>query len=188
MGRLVIGSLVAAVAMFLLGFVFYGLLINLGWSTAPEATQLALQQALKALPHSGVYAIPSGETPTMMAAFQAGPIAQVSYNSGGYSMADPVIFAAGYVHMAVSVFLVGLLLWNLRDRLVTFAERAQVVIAVAAIFSVYIHMAAPIWYHGDWRNALYLCLADTVIYVVGGLIIVRWFLPRLVEAPATLAG
>ncbi len=178
MGKLVIGSLVAAVVMFLLGFVFYGLLMHLGWSTAPEATQLAVQEALKALPGSGVYTIPAEGSDALAAATAAGPVAQISYHAGGVKMVDPVIFAGGYVHMAVSVFLVGLLLWNLRDRVATFAERAQVVVAIAAIFSVYIHLAAPIWYHGDWRNALYLCLADTVIYVAGGLIVAKWFLPR----------
>ena len=72
MGKLVIGSLVAAVVMFLLGFVFYEVLMNLGWSTAPEATQLAVQEALKALPHSGVYSIPSEGSDALAAAAAAG--------------------------------------------------------------------------------------------------------------------
>lgn len=182
MGKLVIGSLVAAIAMFLLGFVFYGVLMHLGWSTAPEATQLAVQEALKALPGTGTYAIPGGESPAMIAAYAAGPVAQIQYNAGGFPMMDPAVFAGGYVHMAVSVFLVGLLLWNLRDRLVSFAERAQVVIAVAAIFCVYIHLAGPIWYHTDWRNALYKVVADMIIYVTGGLILARWFVPRATAA------
>ena len=188
MGRLVIGSVLAGIVMFVLGFVFYVQLFYLGWSVAPESTQLAIQAALKALPHTGVYAIPMGETPSMVAAANAGPVAQVNYNSGGYPLFDPAMMIGGYIHLTVSVFLAGLLLWNLRDRVVTFGERARVLVAVVAIFDVYVHLAAPIWYRGDWRNALYVIVADAIVYLVGGLIVARWFLPRAIEAPATLAG
>ena len=109
--RLLVGTLPAAVVMFLLGFVFYGTPLQmLGWTKAPLATQLAVQQALKALPQSGTYVIPSGDTPGATAAYGNGPVAQIQYNSGGFAMVDPGVFAGGFVQMAVSVFLLGCVL------------------------------------------------------------------------------
>ena len=85
MGRLVIGSVVAAVAMFILGFIFYATpLMKLGQADAPVATQLAVQEALKMLPKSGTYFIPFSATDaSIMAAHEAGPTAVVKVNMTG---------------------------------------------------------------------------------------------------------
>ena len=187
MRQLIVGSLAAALAMFMLGFVFYGTPVqNLGWRTATPATQSAIQQALKALPETGTYVIPSGETPEAMAAYAAGPIAQIQYNGGGFAMMDPVSFAGGYVQMAVSVFLVGCVL---RTAVVSvFATRARLVLGIAATAVVYLHFAGPVWYHTDWRNALYVAVADFVILGTGGLILARWFVAPSVEQPEQTHG
>ncbi|QXQ04750.1 hypothetical protein KX816_10520 [Sphingosinicellaceae bacterium] len=175
--RFVIGSLVAGAVMWLLGFVFYGLLFDVGWATAPEATQLAIQSALKALPHTGSYAIPMGETPAMMAAHASGPIAQVVYNARGYPMVDPATFIGGFVQFAVVAAMLGWLLHGLGAR-VDFIGQARVVIGLAAVAVVYIHLADPVWYHADWRNAVFKSVADLVILSAGGLVMARWFVTR----------
>lgn len=178
MGRLAIGALAAGAVMWLLGFVLYGVLFDVGWSTAPEATQLALQQALKALPASGSYYIPTGQTPAMMAAFQAGPVAQIHYNAHGFPAFDGVTFAAGFVQFAAVAAMIGWLLGGLGERAASFAARARVVCGMAAIAVVYIHFADPIWYHADWRNPLYKSLCDFIILSAGGLVMARWFVRR----------
>ncbi len=171
--RLLVGSLLAGAAMWILGFVFYGLLFNVGWATAPEATQLAIQSALKALPGTGTYVVPSGETQSMMDAYAAGPVAQIAYNAGGFPMLDPVTFIAGYVQFAVVAAMIGWLLSALGDR-IDVIGRIRVVLGMAAVAVVYIHFANPIWYHGDWRNALFKSVADFVILGTGGMIMARW--------------
>ncbi len=176
MGRLAIGALAAGAAMWLLGFVLYGLLFDVGWSHAPEATQLAVQAALKALPGSGAYYIPVGETPAMMGAFEKGPVAQVFYNASGYPAVDPTVFIAGYVQFAVVAAMIGWLLTGLG--MASFAARARVVCGMAAIAVVYIHIADPIWYHADWRNPLYKTVCDFIILSAGGLVMARWFVRR----------
>ena len=171
--RLIIGGVVAGIAMWFLGYVFYGVLFGYGWSVAPEATSLAIQAALKALPHSGQYIIPRGDTPAAIAAYQAGPIAEISYNTQGFPMLDPVSLTGGLFQFVVVAAMVGLLLQGLGQR--GFGERARVVIGLAAVAVVYIHFASPIWYHGGWRHALFLSVADFVILTAGGLVMARWF-------------
>lgn len=177
MPRLMIGSLVAAIAMFMLGFVFYGTpLFNLGWVEAAPEAQASIQAALRVLPRTGTYVIPSGETPAAIAAYAAGPVAQIAYNERGFAMVDPGSLAGGYVHMAVSVFLLGCVLLTVPATF--FAARARLVIGVAAVAVVYLHIAGPVWYHTDWRNALYKAVADFVVLTAGGLIVARWFVRR----------
>ena len=177
MGRLVIGALAGGAVMWVLGFVLYGVLFDVGWSSAPEATQLAVQQALKSLPGSGTYFVPIGETKTMLDAYAAGPIAQISYNAGGFPPFSPTVFIAGFVQFTVVAAMIGWLL--LGTGLATFGARARVVCGMAAIAVVYIHLADPIWYHADWRNPLYKTLADFIILSAGGLVVARWFVPRV---------
>ena len=176
MQRLVIGALVAGAAMWVLGFVLYGLLFGVGWSQAPEATQLAVQAALKQLPGSGTYYIPVGDTPAMMAAFTKGPVAQISYNASGFPAVDTTVFIAGYIQFAVVAAMIGWLLMGLG--IASFGARLRVVCGMAAIAVVYIHLADPIWYHADWRNPLYKSLCDFIILGAGGLIMARWFVRR----------
>ena len=175
--RFVIGSVVAGAIMWLLGFVFYGLLIDYGWATAPEATQLAIQSALKALPHSGTYAIPMGETPALLKALATGPVAQISYTASGSAPIDTTTLVGGFIQFAVVAAMLGWLLRGLGER-VDFLGQARVVFGLAAVAVVYIHFADPIWYHSDWRNPLFKSVADFVILSTGGLIMARWFTPR----------
>ncbi len=175
--RFAIGSLVAGAAMWILGFVFYGLLYSVGYATAPEATQLALQSALKALPGSGTYFIPTGGTPAMVKAFEAGPVAAISYNAHGFPFFDGVVFVAGYVQFTVVAAMLGLLLRGLNGR-IDFLGQIRIILGLAAIAVVYIHLADPVWYHSDWRNPVYKSVADFVILSAGGLIMARWFVRR----------
>ena len=133
--RLIMFSAAAGAAMWILGFIFYGLLFNLGWATAPEATQLAVQSALRALPGTGTYVIPMGETKAMLDAYAAGPVAEISYNSRGYAPFDPVTFVAGFFQFAVVAAMIGWILSALGDR-VDVIGRVRVVLGLAAVAAV----------------------------------------------------
>lgn len=181
MGRLVIGSVVAAVAMFILGFIFYATpLMKLGHQAdAPVATQLAVQEALKMLPKSGTYFIPFSETDaSIMAAHEAGPTAVVKVNMTGATQMNPMTFAFGWLHMAISAFLLGLLLMAVKDRVTDFNGRMQLLFWAALTMAVFTRLGEPIWYRSDWANAFYVGFADFVSLMVAGFILARWFMPK----------
>lgn len=180
MGRLVTGSVVAAIVMFVLGFIFYATpLMQIGQATAPVDTQLAVHEALKSLPGTGTYFIPFDETdPAIRAAHESGPTAVVKVNMTGSPQMDPMVFAAGYVHMALTAFLIGLLLWTLRHRVNNFVDRAGLVILLALVAAFFTRLGEPVWYRTDWANALYVGFADFVMLAAAGLVIARWFMPR----------
>ena len=178
MHRLFIGSLVAAAAMFMIGFVAYGTgALRQGFGTVTPEVSAQLQTALKALPGTGSYIIPDGEDAAAAAASLAGPTAIIHYNAAGTRMYDPRVFAGGFFHMLVSAFLLGCVLWSVRHALPGFGARANLVFGIAAAMTVYINLAAPIWWHTGWRNALYLALVNFISIAVAGLILAA-FIPR----------
>ncbi len=180
MGRLAIGALVAAVAMFLLGWVFYGTpLMQLGEKTASPEAQLQVQEALKTLPSSGTYYLPfSQNDPALIAAGEAGPRALIKVNMEGGAPFDAMVMLKGFIHMAATAFLLGLLLWGVRDRLNELGERMTLVFWVAVISMIFARWGEPIWYATDWANALYVGAADFISLMVAGYILARWFVPR----------
>lgn len=188
MQKLVIGSVVAAAVMFIFGFVFFGSpLFQFAHADAPLETQTAIQSALKALPGDGTYFIPFGETPEATAAHEAGPTAVVKYNGSGAPMMDPMVFAAGFVHMIVSAFTLGLVLWAVRDRVTDLGSRMRVVLWLSLAMVVYTRLGEPIWYRSDWQNAIYVAIAEFISFAAAGYILARWFVPAGVNATTVAA-
>lgn len=176
--RLVLGSFVAALAMFLIGFVVYGTpLMQVGFASAPEAVQLDIQTALKALPGSGAYVLPSPSTPALTAAFAAGPVAVIHYNASGFAAFDKAQMLTGYGHMLISATLLNLALWGIRGRIPDFAGRARLVIGMALAMVVFTNLSDPVWFHQDWRSAIFVATSNFVSLVVAGCILARWFVP-----------
>nr|ART36137.1 B293 [uncultured bacterium] len=179
MGRLLVGSLVAAAAMFVIGFLFYGTpMFSAAYRTAPLETQMTVQEALKALPASGTYFIPMGEDEAAMAAHRAGPTAMIRVSLQGSEMMDPMVMVKGFIHMAVSAFLLGLLLYRVAPKIWDFGGRMAVVVLASLAVVVFARLGEPIWFGADWPFTLYVAVTDVISLVVAGFILAKWFLPR----------
>lgn len=176
--RVLIGSLVAAAATMLLGWVFFGSpMMTQGYRSAPAAIELQVLEELDTLPETGTYVLPSGVSPEAQAQAQQG-VALVQVNKEGIGqIMSPKVFLQGFIHMAVSFLLMGLFLLMLRGALPTFLSRVFPVLMLAAIAVVWTRLGQPIWFHTDWRNALYLAVTDFLSLAIGGFI-VSAFLPR----------
>ncbi|MGL4542520.1 MAG: hypothetical protein ACRCUI_08440, partial [Polymorphobacter sp.] len=111
------------------------------------------------------------------AAYANGPVATSNYNIGGFAMADPQVMLTGFVHMLISALLLGLTLWGVRGRVPDFASRARLVVGIALVAVVFIDLSEPIWFHHDWRNALYVGAVNFISLGAAGLLLARWFVP-----------
>lgn len=185
MGRVLIGSVAAAVAMFIIGFIFFATpLSRIHVGSLENAQAASVQQALAAnLPSTGTYSVPSTTTPEQSVMYGQGPIATVHYNTKGYSGADPASMIGGLVLDFVVALLIGAALIGIDRRVPDFESRARLVVLFAIAASAYMHLGQPIWYHHDWSHFIYLFVVDAVTLAAGGLIIARWFLPRARTAP-----
>ncbi|HEV2748710.1 MAG TPA: hypothetical protein VGW34_15620 [Allosphingosinicella sp.] len=183
-GRALIGAVAAAVAMFIIGFIFFATpLYKIGARTADDAQAAAVQQSLAAnLPRTGTYFIPSADTPEQAGMYSRGPVATVHYNSSGFSHSDPGVMIGGFIHMLIVALLIAVGLYTLSRYLPSFAERAKLLILGVLGATIFMRLGEPIWYHHDWAHAIYLLVADSVSLIVAGLIILKLLPERLSRA------
>jgi hypothetical protein len=184
-GRALIGAVAAAVAMFIIGFIFFATpLSKIGTGTLDNSRAAAVQQSLASnIPETGTYFVPSGDTPEQTVMYGRGPIATVHYNSKGYSHSDPTVMIGGFVHMLVVALLMAAGLGALSRYVPSFNERVRLLVIGVVAAVVFMRLGGPIWFHHDWGNAIYVMIADALSLIVAGLIILK-LLPR--TAPATV--
>ena len=163
-----IGSIVAAIVMFALGFVFFGLLGGMMFDPLSAEIATSAQSALGGtLPATGTYMVPGEEE-----AFMRGPSAVVQYVAAGDLPTMPMAMGMGFVHFLLSALLIG---YGLKAAGGGFARQARVVIWFGLAASVFMHLGDPIWYGLSWRASLFEFVADAVMFIAGGLVLARWF-------------
>ncbi len=179
MVRMIIGAAAAAIAMFFIGFVFFGTpLAKLGMASLDDSQAAAVQQSLAAnLPRTGTYSVPGMDTQAQTNMFSQGPIATVHYNIGGFAAMDTMSLVSGLVLNFVVALLIGLALIGIDGRVSDFASRARVAVIIALAATAFAHLGEPIYWHHDWGHFIYLFVADGLMLAVAGLIL-AWFLPR----------
>jgi hypothetical protein len=184
MGRITIGSAAAAIAMFIIGFIFYATpLSNIHVRNLDNAQAAAVQQALATnLPITGTYQVPGMDTSEQTVMYGQGPIATIHYNAGGFPVADTGAMIAGLAMNFVIALLIGTALAGIAGRISDFASRARLVVIFSVAASAYLHLGEPIWYHHDWTHFIYLFIADAITLIAAGLILARWFLPAEIKA------
>lgn len=183
-GRALIGGVAAAVAIFILGFIFYATpLYKLGTGTLDNAQAAAVQQAMASnIPETGTYFVPSGDTREQSEMYSRGPIATIHYNVRGFAPADPGAMIGGFIHMLVVALLIAVGLYTLAPYVPRFAERVKLLALGVLGATIFMRLGGPIWYHHDWGHAIYLFVADTITLMVAGLVILK-LLPRTEAAP-----
>ncbi|MGZ8361210.1 MAG: hypothetical protein ACXWUX_11880 [Allosphingosinicella sp.] len=187
MVRVIIGSAVAAIAMFVIGFIFFGPLglSNLASVNVDDTQSATVQQTLAAnLPRTGTYFIPNAErSPAQTVMYGQGPIATIHYNTGGFAANDTTQLLGGLVFNDLVALLVGAGRLGIHRNVVDLGTRARVAVIIAVAATAYTHLGEPLYYHHDWPHFIYLFIADGVALAAAG-IIVAWFLPVSRAAPA----
>src|SRR3546814_17341758 len=100
----------------------------LAYATASDAANASVQNALAAnLPKTGTYIVPWPNSAEGTVLYGRGPVATIHYNTGGFSLADPSAMIGGFIHMLVSVTVLGLAMLQVAARVADFASRARTV-------------------------------------------------------------
>lgn len=184
--RTVLGGLAGGLALYLVGFIFWGTPLSLlPFSTVDEARNAAVQTALaQNLTESGTgtYIIPWPATDQGTVLFGKGPIATVHFNTSGFPVMDTASLTAGFILALLTGIIVALALRIVGARVHGFAERAQVVILFSLAAALYFHLGQPIFNHYGWGYFVYLFLSDFIGLAAAGLVIAKWFLPRAATA------
>lgn len=182
MMRTILGGLAGGLAMYVVGFIFWGTpLNNLAVASLDDAKSAAVQQALAAnLTESGTgtYPIPWPVTPATTTLYGRGPVALVHFNTDGFPVMDSGSLFAGLILALVSALIIAFALRAIASHVRRFEDRAKLVIAFSVAIPLYIALGQPIFNHAPWSYFVYSFLCDALGFIAAGLVISRWFLPR----------
>ena len=179
MARVIIGAVVATIAMFFIGFIFFATpLSRLGTASIDDPQAAAVQQAMAAnLPRTGTYTVPGVDTREQTNMYSRGPIATVHYNTGGFAAFDAAALVKGLVLNFLVALLIGAALIGIDRRVPDLGSRARVAVIIAVAATAFTRLGQPIYWHHDWGHAIYLFIADALALAAAG-VIIAWFLPR----------
>ncbi len=189
MKKFVLGPLLAALAAFILGFIWWGLPPQLAYKTLgsvpdPSASALAIGQLF---PASGAYLLPSpldGEE-TMKALAARGPSIEVHIRKEPFTGADMgKTMAFGFLHLFVISLVLSIMLCGLAGVFKRWTCRVRFCAGIGLLVML-CDLGQVIW----WKHALGWTLAiatyDFLMFVVIGLVLAKFVTPK--ETAATPA-
>ncbi len=178
MKKVWIGSLVAAVAMFFWGFLFWGA-TTLPYQVLKPVTDLpALQQALRAaLPETGVYLLPhpnqasQEEVAKLMA---QGDFGRIIFMREGVQMGGGT-FLWGFLHNLATAFFLALLLRAAAPS--SYGAGLTLVVLAGIAGAIASNLGKPIWYFHPWGVHMVDFVYDVTLAGVAGLVLAKFVKP-----------
>lgn len=181
MSKQMVGVLLATVAIFFWGFLYWGLMsapyAPLKATNGDEAAGRAL---LEHFPVTGMYLIPGAYNAPDDSArlFAAGPIAMVNLVREGHPMEDPALMGKGFVLNLVVVLLLAVLMKRALPALPSYRDRVVFSSLIGLTAVIMINFGDAVWwrYPLAWKTsqALYGLVSFTIAGAVLG---------KFIEAP-----
>lgn len=187
--KYVLAPALAALAIFVLGFIYWGLPPHLAYkdlsSVADDsATALAIG---KMFPTTGIYMMPSpllGEE-KMNELSARGPMVEVHITKEPFTGADMgKCMALGFLHMFVLCVLLSFILCGLAKSFERWTCRVKFCAAIGLLV-VAGDLGYAIWWHHSLAWTLAQSFYDFATYLVAGLVLGKLLTPKPASAPAT---
>ena len=164
MKKLILGSVLAALALFAWGFIYYGFsgipYRFLGQSS--DAVALSLKESF---PTDGTYIFPDPRTDNMEELQKRGPVAMIHIKPDG--VPDPMsMMGAGFIHGWIYSLLLAILLKQICKK-TGYGGRVGFVVLAATIGAFAARFGDAVW----WQQAWGWQLANFAYAIAGGLII-----------------
>ncbi len=187
MARTLIGGLLGGLAMYLVGFLFWGTpLSGLAFSRVTDGQSAAVQAALSqnlTLSGTGTYSIPSAGTEQGTILFGKGPIAMIHFNTSGFPAVDTTALVAGLLLSLLAGVIFAAALAIVARGVPAFVDRARAAVLFALAVTLYLDLGQPLFNHFGPGYFIYTFLGDFLGFAAAGLVITRWFLPPALRSP-----
>ena len=182
MKKFVLAPVLAALAMFVWGFIYWGTPHHVPYkalATVPDAGATA-EAIGKLLPVSGAYLLPSpvlGED-KMNELAKRGPSVEVHITKEGYGAAEMgKIMALGYAHVFVIALLLTVMLCGLEKAFERWTCRVKFCAALGLLVAI-CDLGSAIWWHHAWGWTLALSFYDFMMYLIAGLVLAKFVTPK----------
>lgn len=173
MFRSVVRVLLAAVAMYFWGFLYWGI-SPIPYQSWLQADDEAAQTALRELfPEPGTYYVPgrAHDEAEMTALFERGPIAMVHMaDVDGRPLMDPAIMAIGFGLCIFTAAVIALVVSRFGG---TYGERIKSVLLLAFAASFAIHLGDVVWWSVDPAWKMWPMVYDFIAWTIAGAILAR---------------
>jgi len=182
MKKFVVAPLLAALAMFIWGFAYWGaphLVPYRALATVadPDATALAVG---KLFPASGAYLLPNpvlGEE-KMQALAQRGPSVEVHITKESLGSAEMgKVMATGFSHGFVLALLLTVMLCALSKAFERWTCRVKFCAFLGFLVAI-CDLGAAIWWHHAWGWTIATAVYDFVLYTIAGLVLAKFVTPK----------
>ncbi len=179
MKGLAIGTVLAGIAMFLWGFLYFGPLNGLGAIQTGAGTN-ALQEAISdAVPESGTYLIPDmglyqSDQARAEEAHLRGPRAMLFVQKAGAPIMDPKVMILGFIHMLVVAFILGVILQMVMPGLPTFTSKVIFFAVLGLTASLWINFGHVVWWSHPAKYHVMNLIYHVVSFTIAGAILARF--------------
>jgi hypothetical protein len=182
MGRALLGGILGGVAMWFVGFIFWGTPLNrLAFSVAPDAANAAVQSTLAQQlgpTGTGVYVVPWPGTQIGSGLFSQGPVATIHFNASGFPVVDGASLVGGLILAIICALLIAFAVRRVAAGL-SFGQRLTLVGLFAIAIPAYIDLGQIVFNHGPAGYFIYLFISDMLSFLAAGAMI-AWMMPRVV--------
>lgn len=189
MARALLGGILGGVAMWFVGFIFWGTpLSRIAISVAPDSANAAIQSVLAAQlgpTGTGVYSVPWAGTQAGSYLYAQGPTAMIHFNTHGFAVVDSTSLIGGLVLGIVAAVLVAFALRTVSAGL-SFAQRLTLVGLFAVAIPAYTDLGQIIFNHAPAGYFIYLFVSDLLSFLAAGAII-AWLLPKAAAPSVPIA-
>jgi len=191
LARVTVGSLLAAVALFLWGWVFWGILPFSKTMVRPIPNGATVTKTLKEnIPETGVYFYPimpenatsESEQKAFQEAHLQGPLVQLYYHKEGVDPLTPAMMGSGFLHYWVSALLLGSLLALAAPSLSCYWSRMGFVFLTGLFAAFAIDLSSAIWFHHPWDYQLFAFGFDVSNWLLAGVILAAVVKPKVAVA------
>ena len=172
MKKILIGSLLASIAMFIWGWLYW--MNPLAYKVVKTVSDdAAAQQALQAqFPEPGVYFIPGNyeDMEKLKALHQQGPVALVQI-SGGKTPMDPTTLIFGWLHMFLVSLFIATLIKSSGVAKGKYSCRVVFSSLLGLLAGFFIHIGAMIWMYQPLAYTIFNLFYAVTLFLVGGLVL-----------------
>ena len=188
MKRMIIGVVVAAVVLYMWGFVYWGFgpYGKMIWKQTQDDAA-AGQVLLEHFPQNGTYFVPGmgNEEEKREALYDNGPVAFVHMiSASGRPMVDSSIMIQGFVLNLVVILLIAFLLRQVAPALPTYFDRVKFSALAGLTAAVLIDCGDAVWWQIDWPWMLYTGFYHFSAWTLTGLILAKFIAPAPNHPPA----
>ena len=176
MSKLILGSFLAALAMFVFGAVFWMSPFPYAAFSKTADDQAAGQALLQHFPESGTYIVPGmyNEKSKLESLHAAGPIAFVNICREGGPVMDPKYLGLGFLQYFVVMLLTGSVLRKVGSALPSYGSRVWLVALIGVIVALLGDLALPVWWRAPWPFFVVMAAYTAVSATLGGLVLAKF--------------